>query len=86
MIDSITMEQPISKMLTELNFPDMKYEITKESCRWLIRLTQTQDVELLIEIMYEDGGIIGCVLEERGMSHKTKSLIMDTLMKHLELD
>jgi hypothetical protein len=86
MVDSITMEQPISKMLSELNFPDMNYTITKESCRWLIRLTQTQDVELLIELMWQDGGIIGCVLEERGMSHKTKSLIMDTLMKHLELD
>lgn len=86
MVDSITMDQTVYKVLTELNFPDMNYTITKESCRWLIRLTQTQDVELLIEIMYEDGGIIGCVLEERGMSHKTKSLIMDTLMKHLELD
>ena len=80
------MDQTVSKALTELNFPDMKYEITKESCRWLIRLTQTQDVELLIEILYEDGGIIGCVLEEKGITHKTKSLIMDTLMKHLELD
>ena len=86
MVDSITMDQTVYKVLTELNFPDMNYTITKESCRWLIRLTQTQDVELLIEIMYEDGGIIGCVLEERGMSHKTKSLIMDTLMKHLEFN
>ena len=85
-VDSITMEEPISKMLTELNFPDMNYEITKESYRWLIRLSQTQEVELLIEIMYEDGGIIGCVLEERGMSHSTKSLIMDTLMKHLDFN
>ena len=80
------MEQTISKMLTELNFPDMNYEITKESCRWLIRLTQTQEVELLIEIIYEDGGIIGSVLNHNGMDHSTKALIMNTLMKHLELD
>ena len=84
--DSITMQQSISKMLTELNFPDMKYEITKESCRWLIRLTQTEEVEILIELMWQDGGWIGCVLEHTGMKHSTKALIMNTLMKHLELD
>ena len=86
MVDSITMDQTVYKVLTQLNFPDMNYTITKESCRWLIRLTQTQDVELLIEIMYEDGGIIGCVLEEKGITYKTKTLIMNTLMQHLELD
>jgi hypothetical protein len=86
MMDSITMEQTISKMLTELNFPDMKYEITKEFDRWLIRLTQTQEVELLLELIWDNGGWVGCVLDHKGISHKTKSLIMDTLMKHLELD
>jgi len=80
------MEQPISKMLTELNFPDMKYEITKEFDRWVIRLIQTEDVELLLELIWDNGGWVGCVLDYKGMSHKTKSLIMDTLMKHLELD
>ena len=86
MVDIITMDQPVSKMLTELNFPDMKFEIKKEFDRWLIRLTQTQEVDMLIEIMYDDGGIIGSVLEEKGITYKTKTLIMDTLMKHLELD
>ena len=80
------MEQTISKALTELNFPDMKYEITKESQRWLIRLTQTEEVEILFELMFEDGGWIGSVLEHTGMKHSTKALIMNTLMKHLELD
>lgn len=81
------MEQTISKMLIELNFPDMKYEIDKKeaNCFW-IKLYQKTDVEINVEILYEDGGIIGSVLEFKGMSHKTKSLIMDTLMKHLELD
>jgi hypothetical protein len=86
LVSQHTMEQTISKMLTELNFPDMKYEITKEFDRWVIRLTQTQDVELLLELMWDNGGWVGCVLDHKGMSHKTKSLIMDTLMKHLELD
>ena len=85
-VDSITMDQTVSKALTELNFPDMKYEITKESCRWLIRLTQTEEVEILIELMWQDGGWIGCVLQHTGMKHSTKALIMNTLMKHLELD
>ena len=80
------MEQTISKMLTELNFPDMKYEITKEFDRWVIRLTQTQEVELLLELMWDNGGWVACVLEHKGMTYKTKSLIMDTLMKHLDLD
>ena len=80
------MEQTISKMLTELNFPDMKYEITKEFDRWVIRLTQTEDIELLLELIWDNEGWVGCVLDHKGMSHKTKSLIMDTLMKHLELD
>jgi hypothetical protein len=80
------MEQTISKMLTELNFLDMKYEITKEFDRWVIRLTQTQEVELLLELMWDNGGWVACVLDHKGMSHKTKSLIMDTVMKHLELD
>jgi hypothetical protein len=81
------MEQAISKMLTELNFPDMKFQIDEQGpdCFW-IRLYQKPDVEINIEILYEDGGIVGSVLEFKGMSHKTKSLIMDTLMKHLELD
>jgi hypothetical protein len=81
------MEQTISKMLTELNFPDMNYEIDEkeDNCCW-IKLYQKPDVEINVEILYEDGGIIGSVLEFKGMSHKTKSLIMDTLMKHLELD
>ena len=87
MVDNITMEQVISKMLTELNFPDMKFQTSEQGpdC-FCIRLYQTPDVEINIEILYEDGGIIGSVLEFKGMSHKTKSLIMDTLMKHLELD
>ena len=81
------MDQAISKMLTELNFPDMNYEIDEkeDNCFW-IKLYQKPDVEINVEILYEDGGIIGSVLEFNGMSHKTKSLIMDTLMKHLELD
>jgi hypothetical protein len=81
------MEQAISKMLTELNFPDMKYEIDEkeDNCFW-IKLYQKPDVEINVEILYEDGGIIGSVLEFKGMSHKTKALIMNTLMKHLELD
>ena len=87
MVDSITMEQPISKMLTELNFPDMKYEIDEKEadCFW-IKLYQKPDVEINVEILYEDGGIVGSVLEFKGISHKTKSLIMDTLMKHLEFN
>ena len=80
------MEQTVSKALTELNFPDMNYEITKESQRWLIRLTQTEEVEILVELIFEDGGWIGSVLEHTGMKHSTKALIMNTLMKHLELD
>ena len=80
------MEQTVSKALTELNFPDMKYEITKESQRWLIRLTQTEEVEILVELIFEDGGWTGSVLEHTGMKHSTKALIMNTLMKHLELD
>ena len=44
LVSQHTMEQTISKMLTELNFPDMKYEITKEFDRWVIRLNQTEDV------------------------------------------
>jgi len=48
------MEQTISKMLTELNFPDMKYEITKEFDRWVIRLTQTEDIELLLELIWDN--------------------------------
>jgi hypothetical protein len=80
------MEEPISKTLTELNFPDMKYEIKQEPHRWVIRLTQTQEVDMLIEIIYEDGGIIACVLEEKGINYSTKSLIMNTLMKHLQLN
>ena len=81
------MEQAISKMLTELNFLDMKYQTEEQGpdC-FYIRLWQGPDVEINIEILYEDGGIVGSVLEFKGMSHKTKSLIMDTLMKHLELD
>jgi hypothetical protein len=80
------MDQTVSKALTELNFPDMKYEITEESNRWLIRLTQTEEVEILLELMLQDGGWIGCVLEHTGMKHSTKALIMNTLMKHLEVD
>ena len=80
------MDQTVSKALTELNFPDMKYEITKESQRWLIRLKQMEEVEILIELMLQDGGWIGCVLEHTGMKHSTKALIMNTLMKHVELD
>lgn len=80
------MDQTVSKSLTELNFPDMKYEITKESQRWLIRLTQTEEVEILIEFMQQDDGWIGSVLEHTGMKHSTKALIMNTLMKHLEVD
>ena len=81
------MDQAISKMLTELNFPDMKYEIDEKEadCFW-IKLYQTPDVEINVEILYEDGGIVGSVLEFKGISHKTKSLIMDTLMKHLEFN
>jgi len=81
------MDEPISKTLTELNFPDMKFQTDEEGpdC-FYIRLWQGPDVEINIEILYEDGGIVGSVLEFKGMSHKTKSLIMDTLMKHLELD
>ena len=87
MVDSITMEQAISKMLTELNFLDMKFEIDQKEvdCFW-IKLYQKPDVEINVEILYEDGGIIGSVLEFKGISHKTKSLIMDTLMKHLEFN
>jgi hypothetical protein len=86
MVDSITMDQTVYKALTELNFPDMNYTITKEFDRWVIRLTQTEDVELLLELIWDNGGWVACVLEHKGMTHKTKSLIMDTLMKHLELD
>jgi hypothetical protein len=80
------MEQVLLTTLNELNFPDMKYEIKQESYRWVIRLTQTQEVDILIEIIYEDGGIIACVLEEKGINYSTKSLIMNTLMKHLQLN
>jgi len=52
----------------------------------VIRLTQTEDIELLLELIWDNEGWVGCVLDHKGMSHKTKSLIMDTLMKHLELD
>jgi hypothetical protein len=86
MVDIITMDQTISKALTELNFPDMKYEITKEFDRWVIRLTQSQDVELLLELMWDNQGWVACVLDHKGMTHKTKSLIMDTFMEHLEVD
>ena len=81
------MDQTISKMLTELNFPDMKYEIDEkeDNCFW-IKLYQKPDVEINVEILYEDGGIIGSVLNHNGMDHSTKALIMNTLMKHLELD
>ena len=81
------MDQTISKMLTELNFPDMNYNVLEQepNC-FIIRLWQKPDVEINVEILYEDGGIIGSVLEFKGMSHKTKALIMNTLMKHLELD
>jgi hypothetical protein len=80
------MDQTVYKVLTELNFPDMKYEITKEFYRWVIRLNQTEDVELLLELIWDNGGWVACVLDHKGISHKTKSLIMDTLMKHLEVD
>ena len=82
-----TMDQTISKVLTELNFLDMEFQIDEQGpdC-FCIRLYQKQDVEINIEILYEDGGIIGSVLEFKGMSHSTKSLIMDTLMKHLEFN
>lgn len=80
------MDQTVSKALTELNFSDMKYEITEEPQRWLIRLTQTNEVEILLELMLQDDGWIGCVLEHTGMKHSTKALIMNTLMKHLEVD
>ena len=81
------MEEPISKTLTELNFPDMKYQTEEEGpdC-FYIRLWQEPDVEIRIEILYEDGGIVGSVLSHHGMTHTTKSLIMNTLMKHLQLN
>ena len=86
MVDSITMDQTVYKALTELNLPDMNYTITKEFDRWVIRLSQTEDIEILLELIWDNGGWVGCVLDHKGISHKTKSLIMDTLMKHLELD
>jgi hypothetical protein len=81
------MEEPISKTLTELNFPDMKYQTGEQGpdC-FYIRLWQEPDVEIRIEILYEDGGIVGSVLSHHGMTHTTKSLIMNTLMKHLQLN
>ena len=81
------MEQTISKILTELNFPDMNYNVLEQEpdC-FIIRLWQKPDVEINVEILYEDGGIIGSVLNHNGMDHSTKALIMNTLMKHLELD
>jgi len=81
------MEEPISKTLTELNFPDMKYQTGEQGpdC-FYIRLWQEPDVEINIEILYEDGGIVGSVLSHHGMTHTTKSLIMNTLMKHLQLN
>jgi hypothetical protein len=46
------MEEPISKTLTELNFPDMKYQTDEEGhdC-FYIRLWQGSDVEINIEIL-----------------------------------
>jgi len=81
------MEEPISKTLNELNFPDMKYQTGEQGpdC-FYIRLWQEPDVEINIEILYEDGGIVGSVLSHHGMTHTTKSLIMNTLMKHLQLN
>jgi hypothetical protein len=81
------MEEPISKTLTELNFPDMKFQTDEEGhdC-FYIRLWQGSDVEINIEILYEDGGIVASVLSHHGMTHTTKSLIMNTLMKHLQLN
>ena len=81
------MDEPISKTLTELNFPDMKYQTGEQGpdC-FYIRLWQEPDVEIRIEILYEDGGIVGSVLSHHGMTHTTKSLIMNTLMKHLQLN
>jgi len=81
------MDEPISKTLTELNFPDMKYQTGEQGpdC-FYIRLWQEPDVEIRIEILYEDGGIVGSVLSHHGMTHTTKSLIINTLMKHLQLN
>jgi hypothetical protein len=81
------MEEPISKTLTELNFTDMKYQTGEQGpdC-FYIRLWQEPDIEIRIEILYEDGGIVGSVLSHHGMTHTTKSLIMNTLMKHLQLN
>jgi hypothetical protein len=42
----------------------------------VIRLTQTEDIELLLELIWDNGGWVGCVLDHKGMTHKTKSLIM----------
>ena len=81
------MDQTISKMLTELNFLDMNFNVLEQGPNCFhIRLWQKPDVEISIEILYEDGGIIGSVLNHHGMDHSTKALIMNTLMKHLELD
>ena len=80
------MDQTVYKVLTELNFPDMNYTITKEFDRWVIRITQTEDIEILIELMCDNGGWIACVLDHKGMTHSTKALIMNTFMKHLEVD
>jgi hypothetical protein len=81
------MEQVLLTTLNELNFPDMKYQTGEQGpdC-FYIRLWQEPDVEIRIEILYEDGGIVGSVLSHHGMTHTTKSLIMNTLMKHLEVD
>jgi hypothetical protein len=81
------MEQVLLTTLNELNFPDMKYQTGEQGpdC-FYIRLWQEPDVEIRIEILYEDGGIVGSVLSHHGMTHTTKSLIMNTLMKHLQLN
>jgi hypothetical protein len=43
------------------------------------------DSRLKVEVMFRDGGVIACVLKNKNIENNTMNAIMNTLIKHIDV-
>ena len=75
---------------TELEFLTFRGNVTQEPegdyIRYEVEWHDGDEKKVKIEIIYENGGVVGCVLQQEGATDKEVKKLMDAFMEKLQCD